>query len=70
MVATAASAEAGDIHAHDFKIIHPQVSLDMFNKDPKTVISNSCANTCHKPWSQDKEGREKAVAAFKALYGK
>jgi len=70
LVPTAASAEAGDIHAHDFKIIHPQASLDMFNKDPRSVIPNSCSNACHKPWSQDTEGREKAVAAFKTLYGK
>ena len=70
MVATAASAEAGDIHAHDFKIIHPQVSLDMFNKDPGSVIPNSCSNVCHKAWSQDKDGREKAVAAFRTLFEK
>lgn len=69
MVATASSAEAGDIHSHTFKIIRPSVSLDMFAKDPKSVIANSC-NSCHVDWGKDKAGYEAGVAAFRAKFGK
>jgi predicted CXXCH cytochrome family protein len=68
LVATALSAEARDIHAHDFGIIRPAVSLDMFNKDPKNVIGNSC-NGCHLDWGLDKAGYEKGVAAYRATFG-
>jgi hypothetical protein len=68
MVKTASSAEAGDIHSHDFKIITPVVSLDMFNKDPKQVVGNSC-NGCHAEWGKDKAGHEAGVAAFRAKFG-
>jgi hypothetical protein len=40
MVKTAASAEAGDIHNQDFRIIGPRVILEMFEKDPKNVVPN------------------------------
>ena len=68
MVKTASSAEAGDIHSHDFKIIRPAVSRDMFTKDPKNVIGNSC-NGCHTEWSKDKAGYEAGVAAFRTKFG-
>lgn len=68
MVKTAASAEAGDIHSHDFKVIRPSVSLDMFSKDPKAVIANSC-NGCHTEWGKDRTGYEAGVAAFRAKFG-
>jgi len=64
----ASSAEAGDIHSHDFRIIKPAVSLDMFNKDPKSVIANSC-NGCHAEWGKDKAGYEAGVTAFRAKFG-
>jgi len=35
---TASSAEAGEIHTHDFDIIKPSLSFAMFKKDPKMVI--------------------------------
>jgi predicted CXXCH cytochrome family protein len=68
MVKTALSAEAGDIHSHDFRIIRPAVSLEMFTKDPKTVIGNSC-NGCHAEWGKDKAGYEAGAAAFRAKFG-
>lgn len=68
MVATALSAEAGDIHSHDFKVILPAVSLEIFHKDPNTVVPNSC-NGCHKDWSRNKAGYEAGVAAYKAKFG-
>jgi hypothetical protein len=59
MVKTAASAEAGDIHAHDFKIIKPQLSLETFRKDPKNVVPNSCSG-CHKDWAKDERDTRRA----------
>src|SRR4030043_322056 len=67
MVKTAASAEAGDIHAHDFKIIKPQLSLELFKKDPKNVVPNSC-NVCHKDWAKDETGYQAGVKAFDSLF--
>lgn len=69
MVKTAASAEAGDVHSHDFKIIKPSVSLEMFKKDPKMVLPNSCGG-CHKDWMKDQAGLETGVMAYEALFGK
>jgi len=69
MVRTAASAEAGDIHSHDFKIIKPQLSLEMFQKDPKMVLPNSC-NGCHKDWGKDEAGYQMGVKAYESLFGK
>jgi predicted CXXCH cytochrome family protein len=69
MARTASSAEAGDIHSHDFKIIKPSVSFDMFNKDPKMALPNSCTG-CHKDWGKGKEGYETGVMAYESLYGK
>jgi predicted CXXCH cytochrome family protein len=69
MVKTSASAEAGDIHAHDFRIIHPQVSLDLFKKDPKGVIPNSC-NGCHKEWGKNEAGYQAGVKAYETLFKK
>jgi predicted CXXCH cytochrome family protein len=68
LVATASSAEARDIHAHDFRVIRPDVSLQMFAKDPANVIGNSC-NGCHVEWGKDKAGYEKGVAAYRATFG-
>jgi hypothetical protein len=69
MVKTAGSAEAGDIHAHDFKIIKPQLSLEMFKKDPKNVVPNSC-NGCHKDWAKDETGYQAGVQAYESHFGK
>ena len=69
MVKTAASAEAGDIHAHDFKIIKPHVSLEAFKKDPKNVVPNSC-NGCHKDRAGDEAGFLKGVQAYESKFGK
>jgi len=69
MVKTAASAEAGDIHTHDFKIIKPQLSLEMFKKDPKNVAPNSC-NGCHKDRAGDLAGFEKGVQLYESKFGK
>jgi len=68
MAKTASSAEAGDIHSHDFRIIKPAVSLDMFNKDPKQVVPNSC-NGCHAEWGKDKAGYEAGAAAYRGKFG-
>ena len=35
MVKTASSAEGGDVHSHDFKIVKPAESLAMFKKGPE-----------------------------------
>jgi len=67
MVKTASSAEAGDIHSHDFKIIRPRVSLEMFEKDPKNVVPNSC-NGCHAEWSKDEAGYKAGARAFESLF--
>jgi predicted CXXCH cytochrome family protein len=67
MVKTASSAEAGDIHSHDFKIIKPSVSLQIFKRDSRSVIPNSC-NGCHKRWAKDEEGYQKGVKAYEALF--
>ena len=69
MVKTASSAEAGDIHSHDFKIIKPHVSLEMFEKDPKIVLPNSC-NGCHKDRVGDRAGFEKGVRAYESKFVK
>jgi len=69
MVKTASSAEAGDIHSHDLKIIKPHVSLEMFEKDPKMVLPNSC-NGCHKEWVGDRAALEKGVRAYESTFGK
>jgi len=69
MVKTAGSAEAGDIHAHDFKIIKPQLSLETFKKDPKNVVPNSCSG-CHKDWGKDEAGYQAGVKAYESLFGK
>lgn len=69
MVKTATSAEAGDIHSHDFKIIKPAVSLENFKKDPKTVAPNSC-NGCHKDWGKTEEGYTAGVKAYEKSFGK
>jgi hypothetical protein len=69
MVKTAASAEAGDIHTHDFDIIKPSVSLAMFKKDPKMVLPNSC-NGCHKEWAKTQEGYEAGVKAYETKFKK
>ncbi len=67
MVKTASSAEAGDIHSHDFRIIRPSVSLEMFEKDPKNVVPNSC-NGCHTEWSKDEAGYKAGAKAFDTLF--
>jgi hypothetical protein len=67
-VKTASSAEAGDIHSHDFRIIKPQVSLEMFKKDPKNVVDNSC-NDCHTEWSKDEAAYQAGVKAYESLFG-
>lgn len=67
MVKTASSAEAGDIHSHDFRIISPRVSLEMFEKDPKNVVPNSC-NGCHTEWSKDEAGYKAGARAFESLF--
>lgn len=69
MVKTASSAEAGDIHSHDFKIIKPAISLENFRKDPKTVAPNSC-NGCHKDWGKTEEGYLAGVKAYDKLFRK
>ena len=69
MVKTAGSAEAGDIHTHDFDIIKPSASLVMFKKDPKAVIPNSC-NGCHKEWGKNETGYEAGVKAYDVLFKK
>jgi len=69
MVATASSAEADDIHSHTFRLIPPSVSLDMFAKDTKNVVVNSC-NIFHVQWGKDKAGYEAGVAAFRTKFGK
>ncbi len=69
MVKTASSAEAGDIHSHDFKIVKPIESLAMFKTDPKNVIPNSC-NGCHKEWAKDEPGYTAGAAAYESLFGK
>jgi len=69
MVKTASSAEAGDIHSHDFKIVKPAESLAMFKKDPKMVAPNSCSG-CHKDWLKDQACLEAAVAAYESRFGK
>ncbi len=69
MVKTASSAEAGDIHSHDFKIIKPSVSLGMFKKDPQNVLPNSCSG-CHKDWVKDQAGYELAASIFDVFFGK
>ena len=69
MVKTASSAEAGDIHSHDFKIIHPLSSLEDFRKDPKTVAPNAC-NGCHKDWGKTQEGYVAGVQAYEKLFKK
>jgi predicted CXXCH cytochrome family protein len=69
MVKTASSAEAGDIHSHDFRIIKPSESLALFKKDPKAVPANSC-NGCHKEWSGNQAGYEAGAAAYEGLFGK
>jgi predicted CXXCH cytochrome family protein len=69
MVRTGFSAEAEDIHSHDFKIIKPSVSLDAFRKDPRNVIPNSC-NSCHREWAKDEEGYVKGARSFEALFGR
>ena len=69
MVKTASSAEAGDIHAHDFKIIKPARSLEEFKKDPKTAAPNSC-NGCHKDWAKTEEGYAAGVKAYEKLFKK
>jgi hypothetical protein len=67
LVKTAASAEAGDIHNHDFRIIKPRVSLEMFEKDPKNVVPNSC-NGCHTEWGKDLAGYQAGVKAYESLF--
>jgi len=67
LVKTASSAEAGDVHAHDFKIIKPHLSLEMFKKDPKNVVPNSC-NGCHKDRAGDEAGFIKGVQAYESLF--
>jgi predicted CXXCH cytochrome family protein len=69
MVKTASSAEAADIHSHDFAVIKPMVSMEMFKKDPKAVLPNSC-NGCHQEWAKDQAGYEAGAAAYQALFGK
>lgn len=68
MVKTATSAEAGDIHSHDFKIIRPRISLEMFEKDPKNVVPNSC-NGCHEEWAKDEAGYKAGTKAYESLFG-
>jgi predicted CXXCH cytochrome family protein len=69
MVMTASSAEAGDVHSHDFKIIKPAQSLADYRKDPKIVAPNSC-NTCHKEWGKDEKGYIAGEAAYEKLFQK
>lgn len=69
MVKAASSAEAGDIHAHDFKMIKPSVSLEDFKKNPATAAPNSC-NGCHKDWGKSLEGCEAGVKAYEKLFNK
>lgn len=69
MVKTAASAVAGDIHSHDFKIIKPGESLALFKKDPKMVMPNSC-NGCHTQWAKDEAGYMAGVKAYETLFAK
>lgn len=69
MVKTASSAEAGDVHSHDFKIIKPSVSLQDFRKDPKTAAPNSC-NGCHTDWGKNEAGYAAGVSAYEKLLRK
>ncbi len=69
MVKTAASAEADDVHSHDFRVIKPVVSLESFKKDPKNKLPNSCSG-CHKDWIKDAAGLETGVMAYESLFGK
>jgi predicted CXXCH cytochrome family protein len=69
MVKTASSAEAGDIHSHEFKIIKPSLSLEMFTKDPGNVLPNSC-NGCHKDWAKSEAGYRSGVTAYESLFGR
>jgi predicted CXXCH cytochrome family protein len=69
MVKTASSAEAGDIHSHDFKVVKPAESLEAFMKDGANRLPNSC-NGCHKKWGEDQSGYEAGVAAYRTLFGK
>jgi predicted CXXCH cytochrome family protein len=69
MVKTASSAEVGDIHSHDFKIIKPALSLENFRKDPKAVAPNSC-NGCHKDWGRNEDGYLAGVKAYDKLFRK
>jgi hypothetical protein len=69
MVKTASSAEGGDVHSHDFKIIKPAESLAMFKKGPKDVAPNSC-NGCHKDWAKDEAGYSAGVGAYESMFGK
>ena len=68
VVKTAASAESGDIHSHDFRIIKPRLSLEMFEKDPKNVVPNSC-NGCHTEWRTNEAGYQAGVKAYESLFG-
>ena len=69
MVMTASSAEAGDVHSHDFKIIKPQESYAMFKKDTRNVVPNSCSG-CHKSWVKDEAGFQAGVKAYEKLFVK
>jgi predicted CXXCH cytochrome family protein len=69
MVKTASSAEGGDVHSHDFKIVRPAESLAMFKKDPKMVAPNSC-NVCHRDWAKDEAGYGAGVGAYDSMFGK
>ena len=69
MVKTASSAEAGDIHSHDFMIIKPATSLAEYKKDSKTVSPNSC-NGCHTDWGKNEAGYVTGVKAYEKLFKK
>ena len=69
MVKTASSAEAGDIHSHDFMIIKPATSLAEYKKDSKTVSPNSC-NGCHTDWGKNEAGYATGVKAYEKLFKK
>jgi len=70
MVKTASSAEAGDVHSHDFKIIKPSASLEQFKKDPAAALTFNSCNGCHKDWGKNEAGYQAGVGAYDALFGK
>jgi hypothetical protein len=50
-------------------MIKPRLSLEMFKKNFKNVVFNSC-NGCHKDWAKDETGYDRGVKAYDSLFGK